>query len=73
MPILIASRFVDKTNQAYEWKCSTCAEKLVFAIDRVTAMPTDEQVKRVDQDFVAHCAKNHPGEIVIGLYYGQLR
>jgi hypothetical protein len=62
MPSLIAVAFIEKVNTPFVWTCSECGE--VFALERMTPMPTTTQVQKVNSDFEIHCKHLHMGTIV---------
>lgn len=66
MPSLIKAAFVESTNEAFVWYCSTCNK--VFALVRIPqSKPLVSELKRVNADFQLHCTRDHSGEPVVGI------
>jgi len=62
MPSLNPVAFVPEVNTPFVWTCSECGE--VFALERMTPMPTSTMVQKVNSNFSVHCKHLHFGPIV---------
>jgi hypothetical protein len=62
MSTLIPVAFIEKSQTPFVWTCSECGE--VFALERMTPMPTSTQVQKVNSNFSIHCKHLHDGPIV---------
>jgi hypothetical protein len=62
MPILNPVAFIDKTDSPFVWACSECGE--VFALERMTPIPTTTQIMKVNANFEVHCKHSHTGKVV---------
>jgi len=66
MPSLIKAAFVESTNEAFVWYCSTCNK--VFALVRIPpSKPLVSELKRVNADFQLHCTRDHSGQPAVGI------
>jgi hypothetical protein len=65
MATLIPAASVDGSNKPFVWKCSEC--DAAFALRRVTADPSLNELQIVNGNFSVHCRHEHPNSPVVGL------
>jgi hypothetical protein len=65
MATLIPAAFVEGSKKPFVWKCSEC--DAAFALRRVTADPSFNELHIVNGQFDVHCRHEHPQSEVVGL------
>jgi hypothetical protein len=65
MATLIPAACVDGSDKPFVWKCSEC--DAAFALRRVTAEPSYNELQIVNGNFDVHCRHEHPTSRAVGL------
>jgi len=65
MATLIPVAFVDGSDKPFVWKCSEC--DAAFALRRISADPSFNDLQIVNGNFSVHCRHEHPKSPVAGL------